>query len=606
MHKLQIPLDVFGEIYRNTQRLFAMVWEEDRRKVLLIGLLHLFSAMLPFIESGMWALFINELVRQAGSGRYEPYLLTITAFALGVGVLPQLLSLYLNHQLTMFRFRVEEILEMKMKLKLAAIDLPTYEDPKFNDLLANARDQGTWRVRSFLERNYYLIYNVLRLVIASTILFYASWWLALIVVLCAVPSLLVEVFYGKRVWSIWDSNAKIRRRYQDLGWRFSHPNSVVELCLFQNVRYFFRLCKSLFLQYRDEQRSYETSRTAWQVITNVVSQAAYLIAAIYFIAQVVNGQIQIGTFSFLLGAIGSFGWAISSLFMNLGEQYADNLFVSDFFRVIDLPRVIKPPQKPVRLTSSAVPEIVFDNVSFRYPGSNDFALQDVSVRIAPGDKIGVVGKNGAGKSTFIKLLCRLYDCTDGRITIDGIDIQELELQSWYERLGVMSQNYQIYHFPVKEAIYLGDTSSPLDLDRVKRAARQSEADEFIAAWPEQYDQMLGKQFEGGREPSWGQWQKLALARALYRDAPVLVLDEPTASVDAEAEAKIFEGFRNLERTQSLLLVSHRFSTVRNNVDTILLFDEGRLKERGSHQELLDLQGQYSHLFNLQAEGYAVQ
>ena len=186
--------------------------------------------------------------------------------------------------------------------------------------------------------------------------------------------------------------------------------------------------------------------------------------------------------------------------MNLGEQYADNLFVSDCFRIIDLPRVIRPPQNPVRLTCSGVPEIIFDNVSFKYPGSDAFALQSVSVRIAPGDKIGVVGKNGAGKSTFIKLLCRLYDCTDGKITIDGIDIQELELQSWYERLGVLAQNYQIYHFPVKETIHLGNTRAPLDFERVKQAAQQTQADGFIAAGPEKYDQMPGTNLKVERSP----------------------------------------------------------------------------------------------------------
>ena len=414
-----------------------------------------------------------------------------------------------------------------------------------------------------------------------------------------------EAAYGRMVWTIWDSNAPIRRRYQDLNWRFSYPNSVAEQRLFQNVNHFLKMCSDLFLKYRNHQRSYELHRARWQIAANAVSQAAYIMACVYFIAEVIHGHIQIGTFTFLLASVASFSQATSNLFTNLGKHYADSLFVTDCFRVIDLPKKIRPEQNPVSLKSSRAPEIVFDGVSFKYPGSETYALRNVSLCITPGEHLGLIGKNGAGKTTFIKLLCRLYDCTDGKITIDGINLRDLDLESWYKRLGVLAQSYQSYYFPVKEVIHLGDSSSAFDIERVKRAAAVTEANEFISKWPDQYDQMLGKEFEGGKEPSWGQWQKLGLARVLYRNAQVLLLYEPTANLDAEAEANIFDRLRKVEDEQTILLISHRFSTVLNT-DRILVFSEGRIVEQGSHFDLLEKNGLYSNLFNLQKRGYIVQ
>ena len=596
------PVSVAREIVRNTGRLGRLVWREDRGKICLIAVLHVLSSIFPFVQSGVWALFINELVRQAGSGVFDSALLQIAVIALVLQVLPSFFTIYQRFELILFEYKVEELLEMMLRRAMANIDLPTYENPKFNDLLSSVREQSTWKARTFIQRNYFLIQDCLQLLIAATILLYASWWLALVVIACTLPSLWVEATYGRMVWTIWDSDAPIRRRYQDLNWRFSLPNSVVELRLFQNTRHFLKMCSDLFLKYRANQRTYEAYRMKWQIAANAVSQTAYLLACVYFCGVVIRGDIQIGTFNFLLVAVSSFSQATSTLFMNLGKHYSDSLFVTDCFRVIDLPKQIKSAPNPVAITSREIPEIVFDEVSFKYPGSDAYALRNVSVRIAPNERLGLVGKNGAGKSTFIKLLCRLYDCTEGKITIDGVDIRELDMASWYERLGVLTQGYESYYFPVKEVIHLGDTFSELDIERVKQAAVFTEADDFIRRWPDQYDQMLGKQFEGGEEPSWGQWQKLALARVLYRNPHVLILDEPTASMDAEAEAKIFDRLRGMEGQHTMLLISHRFSTLRNS-DRILVFSEGRIIERGSHRDLLEQNGVYSDLFNLQARGY---
>ncbi len=229
-------------------------------------------------------------------------------------------------------------------------------------------------------------------------------------------------------------------------------------------------------------------------------------------------------------------------------------------------------------------------------------LKDFSLAIAAGEKIAIVGANGAGKTTLIKLLCRFYDPAGGVITVGGKNIQDIDLESWYQQFGVLFQDYAQYHFMVKDVIKVGDMGARGTPEKVRAAAQASEADAFIAEWEKAYEQMLGKQFTGGVEPSIGQWQKLALARAFYRDPRVLILDEPTSSIDAESEAKIFEKLEQLPKDRTVILISHRFSTVRQ-ANRICVIEDGRLAELGTHEELLALGGTYARLFNLQARGY---
>ncbi|MDP3696554.1 MAG: ATP-binding cassette domain-containing protein, partial [Candidatus Taylorbacteria bacterium] len=280
----------------------------------------------------------------------------------------------------------------------------------------------------------------------------------------------------------------------------------------------------------------------------------------------------------------------------------DSFFVSDIFKLLDMKPVIKKSEKGIVLDSHKTFEIAFEHVTFVYPGTKKAVLKDFSLKISPGEKIALVGVNGAGKTTFVKLLCRFYEPDEGKITIDGHDLREIDLESWYSQLGAIFQDYSRYHFIVKEAIALGRTGNISSLEKVKEAAKASEADTFIEEWEKKYEQMLGKEFTEGVEPSIGQWQKLALARTFYRDPLVLILDEPTSSIDAEAEAKIFEKLEALPKDRTVILISHRFSTVRQ-ADKIGVVEDGQLKELGSHEDLLKLNGTYARLFTLQAKGY---
>jgi ATP-binding cassette subfamily B protein len=288
--------------------------------------------------------------------------------------------------------------------------------------------------------------------------------------------------------------------------------------------------------------------------------------------------------------------------MSVAGQYKDSLFVTDILKILDTKPAIKQPETGIILDPSVTPEIEFQNVSFIYPNSDRMVLKNLSLKIRAGEKLALVGVNGSGKTTIVKLLCRFYDPTEGKILINGNDLRDIDLGSLYYLMGVLFQDFATYNFPVKQSIAMGRPTDDIDLEKVKNAAETSESDTFISQWSNGYDQMIGKEFTGGIDPSKGQMQKLALARTFYRDPKFLILDEPTASIDAEAEAKIFERLESLPADRTVILISHRFSTVRK-ADTICVINDGAISELGSHQELITLNGIYARLFNLQAAGY---
>ena len=299
----------------------------------------------------------------------------------------------------------------------------------------------------------------------------------------------------------------------------------------------------------------------------------------------------------MLEQLGSRSANASMFFAHL---YEDNLYVNHYFDFLALPPFLPIAKNPVILKKIEPPKIEFRNVSFNYPNGPK-VLDKVSFIIRPGESVALVGHNGAGKTTIVKLLCRFYDVSGGKILINGINIKNLDLSHWYKFLGTLFQEFVKYHFTVRENIFLGAPDKN-DETAMKEAAVKSGAAEFIERLPKKYDQVLGKEFEDGEELSGGQWQKLAIARAFYEEPPVLILDEPTSAIDAEAEYEIFHNLEKQYKNKTLILVSHRFSTVRN-ANKIIVIDCGKIVESGSHQELMKLSGQYAKLFSIQAKGY---
>lgn len=598
----KLSLSVFREMLQNAARLSAMIWKEKKGTVIALGFVFLIVSAAPFLQSGSRGLLINELIDIAGSGHINSYLFLLVGVLIVATLIPSVLLTIQNYLAKLFWFFLEEKFEILAIKKKGELDVAIHESPKHKDLFNRVTEEGTWRVRNFVDRQFFIFQNVIEVTIASLILIFSEWWVFLIILIGTLPELIAEVRYGREVWSIHAGRAETRRKYWELHSHFNMLPSLVELKLFQNVQYFLSSIKELFRSFQLEEKKNERKKLAHQLFVLIFSQIVIAFAIVYFTLQVVKGNLLIGTLTFILASIGDLRQSLSGFFSNLGRQYQDSLFVTDIFKMLNLKPTIKQPEKGIVLDLKKAPEITFDNVTFSYPDAKQDVLKNFSLKIGSGEKIALVGINGSGKTTFVKLLCRFYDPDEGRILINGQDLKDIDLESWYNQLGAIFQDYARYHFVVKDAIAIGRSGHSPSLEKVTEAAKAGEADVFIEEWEKKYEQMLGKEFTEGVEPSIGQWQKLSLVKTFYRDPKVLILDEPTSSIDAEAEAKIFEKLESSSKDRTVILISHRFSTVRK-ADKIGVMQEGELKEFGKHDDLLKLNGVYANLFNIQATGY---
>ncbi|MCK5286164.1 MAG: ABC transporter ATP-binding protein [Candidatus Pacebacteria bacterium] len=590
------------QVLRNTIRIAKVSFNENKVSFLLILISTLLIMAGPFLSSAIFAKILDELVSLSGEGVLSESIIYLIVIYLLLNILIPLIIRFKNYLENIQWFFLEEKFEMDLINKKGSIDIATREDPKENDLIQKVTENGVMRCQNFNERTFLILENFTSVIVASAILVFFNKYIFFAILIGTIPGLIVEIKYAKDVWSIQNSKAETKRRFWNLKEHFQNAGNAVELKIFQNTNFFSKSIQKLFKNFLSEQKKNEDKKFKYVFFAQLLIQIIIAVSVLWFIVQVVYGAITIGALSFAVASINRLRGSLTALFSRFGRQYQSSLFITDYFKFLDKKEVIKEPERGVKLDKNKVPEIIFENVSFAYPNTKKKILKNFSLKINKGDKVALVGINGAGKTTFVKLLCRFYDPTEGRILINGVDLKEINLNTWYRQLGVLFQDYAQYHFLVKDSIAIGDTSKKTQIEKVKESAKAGEADIFIEEWEENYDQMLGKHFTGGVEPSIGQWQKLALARVFYRDPKVLILDEPTSSIDAEAEAKIFERIEKISKKRSMILISHRFSTVRR-ADRIVVIDGGKIIENGTHEELMEVNGQYAKLFNLQAEKY---
>jgi len=588
------------QLLHNSKRLLQMVWGGHRKMVLVTMILSLGIAAMPFIKTGVLALLVNSL---SNIHSVTPGVVTwLSILAVAMILIPELLYGFKGYTDRWFNIDLQEHFEILFIRKKATIDISTMEDPKFNDTLNALWERGVWPMVEMTVNIFMNLPNILEVIIATVILYSFDPVLFLIVALAVLPRLAVEAIYGEGVYGIYHAEAPIRRRFWAFRDHFMDKRDLTEMKLFQSTGYFIKTISDIFHSFNVKQKIIERKRILWHMGALLITGGAVGLGIVTVIRSVLSGETEVGTMIFVIGSIMELEGALAGFLMNMARQYKDSFFVSDLFKILDVKSSLPKAKNPVKVSSTYAPRILFQNVSFVYPGTSKQVLSHISFVIEPGEKLALVGINGAGKTTLVKLLCRIYDPTEGQILVDGRDLKELDIDSWLHAIGVLFQDYSAYQMKVSEAIALGRSDEPVDMDRVKWAAQGSEAAEFIDEWEDGYDQMLGKQFEGGIDPSKGQLQKLALARALYRNPAILVLDEPTASVDAESEAKIFARLEALPKDKTVILISHRFSTVRT-ADKILVLKDGAVHELGSHAELMEKDGTYAKLFRLQAKGY---
>jgi ATP-binding cassette subfamily B protein len=491
----------------------------------------------------------------------------------------------------------QRVMEQAGRLHLAF-----FEGSASYDLLRQAEQEAPSRPLTMMNSAFGLVKTVVTFSSMIVLLVTVSPLLAVVALLTPIPGFISGSKFSARTFALTLLASPIRRRMDYLSSLVTTDVYAKEVKLLGLGPYLANRFHQLGQVYYHRQRRMIGTRNvasaAWGMLTTVTSSVIYL----YIALQAVAGHLTLGDLMLYTTAATTVQASVSGLFTGFTGMYENNLYLDTLFRFLATEPEIRAPRNPQPLPDPVRGHIRFEDVSFRYPGAATDALAGVSFDIHPGETVAVVGRNGAGKSTLIKLLCRLYDPTQGRILLDGIDIRQFDPEQLRGRISAMFQDYVTYQGTVAENIGLGDLSHLTDRAAIEEAAARAGADERIAALPRGYDSPLGRWFDQGVNLSGGEWQKIALARAFLRTAPILVLDEPTSALDAQAEHDLFARLRQLAAGRTTLYISHRFSTVRQ-ADRIVLIDGGRLAEQGTHRELMGLGGGYAELFTLQAAAY---
>lgn len=486
--------------------------------------------------------------------------------------------------------------------KSISVDLAYYENPQYFDTLHRAQQEGPYRPLQITNGLFRLGRSSISLVAILGLLFSFHWIVALILFVAAIPGVMVKIKYSGRIFNWQRSRTQTERKAGYFNLMLTGDAHAKELRLFRLGDLFIQRFSRLRKLLRREKIDISRKRSVADFIAQACATLAVFSAFGLIAYRTVHGVITLGGMVMYFQAFQRGLGFLREMLGGLADLYENNLFISNLYEFLDIEPKIKEPVRPLPFPKPIQKGICFDHVYFQYPFGKRKVLEDISFSIPPGDVIALVGENGSGKTTLIKLLCRLYDPLEGKITFDDIDLREFKTDSLRKELSIIFQDYVHYHLTARENIWLGNAALSPEDDKIKEAAHYAGADEMLARLPKGYETVLGKWFEEGEQLSIGEWQKIALARAFLGKSQVIVLDEPTSSLDVNTEYEIFKRFKQLLEGRSAILISHRFSTVRM-ADRILVLEDGRIKENGSHQELINLGGTYAKMFEKQAQHY---
>lgn len=587
---------------KNIPPVLRIVWEAAPRVIAANVTLRVASALLPLAVLMVTRAIIDGIQRLTADHIPLPgifwwlvgleFLLASLGAVLGrsIGFLDSILAdKYARHVST------------KIMKHAARLDLASYEDPLFHDRLERARVQGTDRI-VMIQAAGQLIQQVVTTASLAASIFFFSPWILLALVACVVPAFLGETHFAFKGYSLSFRQTPARREMDYLRILGGSKESAKELKLFGLGTFLIERYSGLSHALHAQNVSLAKRRLFIGALLALLSTAGYYGSYAFVIYLTVIRVISLGTLTLLTGAIAGASSGIQSVFATFSTIADQALFVTDLLQFFAVrPQVFSKPNA-LRVPRPILKGFEFRNVCFTYPGQSRLALTDVNFQLQPGERLALVGENGQGKTTIVKLLTRLYDPTAGQILLDGIDLREYDLEDLWKEIGVIFQDFMRYDLTAAENIAIGKIEEQHNTFRLRAAAQKSLAEGVIRKLPRGYEQILGRRFDGGLDLSGGEWQKMALARAYLRDAQVLILDEPTASLDARSEHEVFQRFAELTRGKMALLISHRFSTVKM-ADRILVLDNGRIAEQGRHDQLLLNGGRYAEMFELQAASY---
>jgi ATP-binding cassette subfamily B protein len=589
-------------VFGYSRRALDLVWTTSPGLTLTLGFLTLVAGVLPAAIAYIGQLIVDGVVAAMSSDSPDTsqvirlialeavVVILVAASQRGISACQSILRALLGQRVNVM------ILEKALTLQLAH-----FEDSEFYDKLTQARREASSRPLSLVNRTFGLVQNAISLSSYAALLFAFSPWAVLILIGAGLPSFLAEAKFSGDAFKLFRWRSPDTRMQIYLESVIAREDGVKEVKLFQLGPRLLQRYRDIFRKLFVEDRRLTIRRDTWGFVLGLLSTAAFYGAYAWIVISTINGEITLGAMTMYLVLFRQGQAAVAAILSSVSGMYEDNLYLSNLYEYLEQPI----PGRVGDVTAGVDPSrgIEFEKVSFSYPGTTAKALDNISLQIRPGESLALVGENGSGKTTLIKLLTRLYEPTEGRILLDGVELQDWDVETLRQRIGVLFQDFGRYQFSVGENIGAGDVRHIDDSARWEKAAKTGMAAPFIEDMPEGYETQLGRWFKGGRELSGGQWQKIALSRAFMRsDADILVLDEPTAAMDAASEAAIFDHFRSESHNKMTILISHRFSTVRA-ADQIIVIHDGEIVEHGNHESLLASNGQYASLFKLQAKGY---
>ena len=591
----------FLSVFRYGRRAMSLVWQTRPTLAVALGLLTLFSGVLPAGVAWVGARLVDAVVSASASNGSATPALHWVAWEGALIVLMALCTRSLAFTNALLRQQLGHRVNVLILEKALQLDLEHFEDSEFYDRLIRARREASTRPLSLVLRSFGLLQNVVSLISFAVLLLQYSVWAVLLLLLAGLPGFIAETKFSGDAFRLFRWRSAEKRMQDYLESVLARDDHAKEVKLFGLGPRLLGRYKDIFVRLYDEDRRLALRRDSWGFALGLLATATLYAAYAWVVLAAVRGQISVGQMTMYLLLFRQGQVAVTASLGAVSGLYEDNLYLSTLYDYLETP--LRPQTGHATTGSRPGDGIRFEQVSFSYPGATEPALEAVTLHLKPGGSLALVGANGSGKTTLIKLLTRLYEPTGGRVLLDGTDLADWDPQRLRERIAVIFQDFARYQMPVGENIGAGDEPYFDDAQRWQEAAAKGRAEEFIGQLPDGYHTQLGKWFLNGRELSGGQWQKIALSRAFMRTrADILVLDEPTAAMDAQAEAEVFEHFRKLAQGRMTILISHRFSTVRM-ADQIAVLERGRLIELGSHEALMSTGGQYAQLFALQARGY---
>jgi len=598
--KNKSSLENFKDLFRNTGRIFKILFKNMPWLFSAMIILTIIIGVVPIFSAQALGTLIDKIIEGIEENNVSVAYPALILFAVLTAV-PTIIRNIISFLDRHLYLKMQDLFDLMALKKRGSFDIAQYEDPKFQDRLQRAFNNGIYPLINIVENQLTNLEVSCGIIVGSIAAATIDARVFILVFVTAIPDFWVSIRHGGRIWALWAKNSTEQRRHQDLRRFFTQKISVIDGRLYQVSTKFLAEIKKIFEDFTNEQLSAENWKTIMKVGASIFAALGLFAGTAIIINEAIAGVVAVGTVVFVFQALNRVSGWTSSLLSSTARLLERNLYATDIFSIFDEKTTLKYSKNPKKLYFDSAPTIAFENVSFRYPGQEKWALQNISFVINPGQKIGLVGNNAAGKSTLVRLLLRIHDPVEGKITVNGIDLRDVDIEEWWKYLGVLLQDFTTYNFTAKESIAVGDISGNIDMETVRSSAQKSTSSGFIEELADKYEHMIGVEF-GGIEPSKGQRQKLAIARAFYKGKRFLILDEPTASIDADSAEIIFNEIENLPDTTSAILISHNFATIKR-ANEIIVLHEGKIVEKGKHQELLDLGGRYADAYNKQKKDF---